>query len=164
MSVLDSSIFNVAIPKKMTVFGDSTDQIEWVVTCYVLTVSIIIPLTGYLGDRFGLKKMYIIALIIFTTGSTLCGFAGSTGTMIAARVVLGIGGGMAMIYLIVPIHKRGVAFGVGGIASMYAPAIGPILGGYIVQNLDWRLIFNINIPVGIFGICCVYLFKMFGSI
>jgi len=157
MSVLDSSIVNVAVPKMMTVFGASTDKIQWVVTGYMLVMSIVIPLTGYLGDRFGLKKIYVIALITFTVGSTLCGFAGSTETMIAARVLQGIGGGMimpvgmAMIYMIVPLEKRGVALGVWGVAAMAAPAIGPPLSGYIVQNLDWRLIFNINIPIGIIG-------------
>ena len=157
MSILDSSIVNVAIPKMMTVFGASTDKIQWVVTGYMLTMSIIIPLTGYLGDRFGLKKLYVIALIIFTAGSALCGLAGSTETMIAARVVQAIGGGMimpvgmAMIYMIVPLEKRGVALGVWGISAMAAPAIGPTLSGYIVQNLDWRLIFNVNVPVGIIG-------------
>lgn len=158
MSILDSSIVNVAIPKMMTVFGASTDQIEWVVTGYMLTMSIIIPLTGYLGDRFGLKKLYIIALSIFTVGSALCGLATSTETMIAARVVQAIGGGMimpvgmSMIYQLVPLEKTGLALGIWGIAAMAAPAIGPTLSGYIVQYMDWRLIFTINIPVGIIGV------------
>ncbi len=157
MSILDSSIVNVAIPKMMTVFGASTDQIEWVVTGYMLTMSIVIPLTGYLGDRFGIKRLYIMSLIIFTAGSALCGLSVSTQTMIAARVVQAIGGGMimpvgmAMIFMIVPIEKRGVALGVWGISAMAAPAIGPTLSGYIVQYLDWRLIFTINVPVGIIG-------------
>jgi DHA2 family multidrug resistance protein len=158
MSILDSSIVNVAIPKMMTIFGASTDQIEWVITGYMLTMSIIIPLTGYLGDRFGLKKLYIFALSVFTVGSALCGLSTSTDTMIAARVVQAIGGGMimpvgmAMIYQIVPLEKRGLALGVWGIAAMAAPAIGPTLSGYIVQYMDWRLIFTINIPVGIIGV------------
>lgn len=158
MSILDSSIVNVAVPKMMTIFGASTDQIEWVITGYMLTMSIIIPLTGYLGERFGLKKLYIFALSVFTIGSALCGLSTSTDTMIAARVVQAIGGGMimpvgmAMIYQIVPIERRGVALGIWGIAAMAAPAIGPTLSGYIVQYMDWRLIFTINIPVGIIGV------------
>lgn len=158
MAVLDSSIVNVAIPKMMTIFGASTDQIEWILTGYMLTMSIVIPLTGYLGDRFGLKRLYIFALAVFTIGSALCGMAISTETMVAARVIQAIGGGMimpvgmAMIYQLVPIEKRGLALGIWGISAMAAPAIGPTLSGYIVQYMNWRLIFTINIPVGIIGV------------
>ncbi len=158
MAVLDSSIVNVAIPKMMTVFKATPDQIEWVLTGYMLTMSIVIPLTGYLGDRFGLKKLYIFALTIFTIGSGLCGLANSTETMVAARVVQAIGGGMimpigmSMIYQLVPLEKRGLAMGIWGISAMAAPAIGPTLSGYIIEYMNWRLIFTINIPVGIIGV------------
>lgn len=158
MAILDSSIVNVAIPKMMTIFGAATDQIEWVITGYMLTMSIVIPLTGYLSDRFGGKNIYIFALVVFTIGSALCGFATSTNTMIAARVVQAIGGGMimpvgmTMMFQNVPLERRGLALGVWGIAAMAAPAIGPTLSGYIVQYMDWRLIFTINIPVGIIGV------------
>ncbi|MDP4143371.1 MAG: DHA2 family efflux MFS transporter permease subunit [Bacillota bacterium] len=158
MSILDSSIVNVAIPKMMAIFGAGTDEIEWVLTGYMLTMGIIIPLTGFLSDRFGSKTMYIFALSVFTVGSALCGIANSTNTMVAARVIQAIGGGMimpvgmSMIYQIVPIEKRGLALGVWGISAMAAPAIGPTLSGYIVEYLNWRLIFTINIPVGIIGV------------
>lgn len=158
MAILDSSIVNVAVPKMMTIFGASTDQIEWVLTGYMLTMSITIPLTGYLTDRFGGKNIYIFALTVFTIGSALCGFATSTNTMITARVVQAIGGGMimpvgmSMLFQNVPLEKRGLALGIWGIAAMAAPAIGPTLSGYIVQYLNWRLIFTINIPVGIIGV------------
>lgn len=158
MAILDSSIVNVAIPKMMTIFGAAENQIEWVLTGYMLTMSIVIPLTGYLTDRFGGKNIYIFALIVFTLGSGLCGMATSTNTMIAARVVQAIGGGMimpvgmAMLLQNVPIEKRGLALGVWGIAAMAAPAIGPTLSGYIVQYMDWRLIFTINLPVGVMGV------------
>lgn len=158
MAILDSSIVNVAIPKMMTIFSASTEQIEWILTGYMLTMSIVIPLTGYLGDRFGLKKLYVFALAVFTIGSALCGLATSTETMVAARVVQAIGGGMimpvgmAMIYQIVPLEKRGLAIGIWGISAMAAPAIGPTLSGYIIQYMNWRLIFTLNIPVGIIGV------------
>lgn len=158
MSILDTSIVNVAIPKMMKVFNSSTSQIEWVVTGYMLTMSVIIPFTGYLGDKFGMKKLYIFALSVFTVGSALCGLAGNVEFMIAARIVQAIGGGMimpvgmAMIYQLVPKEKRGFALGIWGISIMVAPAIGPTLSGYIVEYLDWRIIFTINIPVGIIGI------------
>lgn len=158
MSILDSSIVNVAIPKMMTIFGASTDQIEWVLTGYMLTMSIIIPLTGYLTDRFGGKNIYIFALTVFTIGSMLCGISNSTNTMVASRVIQAIGGGMimpvgmAMLLQNVPLERRGLALGVFGIAAMAAPAIGPTLSGYIVEYMNWRLIFTINIPVGIIGV------------
>lgn len=164
MAVLDSSIVNVAIPKMMTIFGASTEAIEWVLTGYMITMAIVIPLTGYLTDRFGSKRVYIFALSVFTIGSGLCGLATSTETMVAARVIQAIGGGMimpvgmSMIYMIVPKEKRGFAIGIWGIAAMAAPAIGPTLSGYIIQYLNWRIIFTLNIPIGIVGVTLAVLY------
>ena len=164
MAILDSSIVNVALPKMMTVFSASTQQITWVLTGYMLTMGIVIPLTGYLGDTFGYKKLYIFAMTVFTIGSALCGLAWSTNALVFARVIQGVGGGMimpvgmSMVFQIIPIGKRGMALGIWGIAAMAAPAIGPTLSGFIVQYLDWRLIFTINIPVGILGVTLAILF------
>jgi EmrB/QacA subfamily drug resistance transporter len=158
MAILDTSIVNVAIPKMMNVFGVSTDEIQWVLTAYMLTMGTVIPLTGYLGDNYGTKKTYIWALIAFTIGSALCGFAWSNSSMIFARVIQALGGGMimpismAIIYQVIPQEERGMALGIWGIAAMAAPAIGPTLSGYIVENMDWRFIFTINIPVGIIAV------------
>lgn len=158
MSILDSSIVNVALPRMMAVFGASTDEIEWVLTGYMLTTGVIIPLTGYLSKRFGHRRMYIVALAVFTVGSAFCGMAWSTNSMIIARVIQAIGGGMlipismSMIYLIVPEQKTGVVLGVWGIAAVMGPAIGPTLGGYLVDNFSWPWIFTINIPIGIVAI------------
>ena len=158
MSILDSSIVNIAIPKMMSVFGVPLDKINWVITCYMLTLGAIIPLTGYLGDTFGTKKVYMLALALFTLGSFLCGFAWNLSSMIVARIIQGVGGGlimpvgMSIIYEVFPLEERGVALGFWGIAAMAAPSIGPTLGGYIIQYLDWRLIFYINVPIGIMGV------------
>jgi len=158
MAILDTSIVNIAIPKMMAVFGVSADDIKWVLTAYMLTMGAVIPLTGYLGDKFGTKKVYIWALVSFTIGSALCGFAWSNSSMIVARIIQALGGGMIMpvsmsiIYQVIPREERGMALGIWGIAAMAAPAIGPTLSGYIVEHLDWRLIFTINIPVGIVGV------------
>ncbi|HWI55478.1 MAG TPA: DHA2 family efflux MFS transporter permease subunit [Desulfobacteria bacterium] len=158
MAILDTSIVNIAIPKMMAVFGVSADEISWVITAYMLTMGTVIPLTGYLGDKFGTKKVYIWALISFTIGSALCGFAWSNTSMIVARIIQAIGGGMIMpvsmsiIYQVIPQEERGMALGFWGIAAMAAPAIGPTLSGYIVENMDWRLIFTLNIPVGIIAV------------
>jgi len=158
MSALDSSIVNIALPKMMSVFGMPLNDAKWILTCYTLTLGAIIPLTGYLQDIFGAKRIYIFALAMFTVGSFLCGFAWSGGTMIAFRVIQALGGGMIMpvgmsiIYQVFPKDKIGLALGFYGIAAMAAPTIGPTLGGFIIQSMDWRLIFYINVPIGIVGV------------
>ncbi|TVY00290.1 DHA2 family efflux MFS transporter permease subunit [Paenibacillus cremeus] len=155
MAILDTSIVNVAIPKMMSVFGVNQQQIEWVVTAYSLVSGALVPVTGFLGDRFGYKRIYIISLVIFTIGSALCGAAWSNDSMIFFRIIQAIGGGammpisMSMIFRMFPAEKRGLAMGLFGISIMFAPAIGPTLSGYIVEYLDWRLIFTINVPIGI---------------
>lgn len=155
MAILDMSIVNVAIPKMMSVFGVNQSEIEWVVTAYALVSGALVPVTGYLGDRFGYKRIFLLAMIIFTIGSGLCGIAWSNSSMIIFRIIQAAGGGalmpisMAMIFRMFPAEKRGMAMGLFGIAVMFAPATGPTLSGYIVEYLDWRLIFTINVPIGI---------------
>lgn len=163
MSILDSSIVNIAIPKMMAVFGVSLDEVKWILTSYTLALGSIIPLTGFLADVFGNKRVYIFALSMFTIGSLLCGFAWSNTSMIVFRVIQAIGGGMIMpigmsiIYQTFPENERGLALGFWGIASMAAPTLGPTLGGYIIEHLDWRLIFNINIPIGAVGVVLAWI-------
>lgn len=158
MSILDSSIVNIALPKMMAVFGVPLDDAKWILTAYTLALGAIIPLTGYLQEIFGPKIIYMFALAMFTLGSLLCGFAWSNTTMIGFRIIQAIGGGMIMpvgmsiIYQVFPREKIGLALGFWGIAAMAAPAIGPTLGGYIIEKADWRLIFNVNVPIGIIGV------------
>lgn len=158
MAVLDSSIVNIAISKMMTVFGVSVPDAQWIITAYSLTMGAVIPLTGYLSDRFGSKNMYIFSLGAFTIGSLLCGISWSNNMMIVSRILQGLGGGMIMplgmtiIYSTFPKEERGMALGFWGIAAMAAPTIGPTLGGYIIEYVNWRLIFTINIPIGIVGV------------
>ncbi len=158
MVILDSSIVNVAIPKMMNVFSIDVDQSKWIITIYSLTMGAIIPLAGYMTRRFGPKNVYIASMFMFTLGSFLCGFSGSFQMMLLARVIQAAGGGMispvsmSLIYDIFPIEKRGMALGFWGIAAMAAPTIGPTLGGYIIEALNWHMIFYINLPIGIIGI------------
>lgn len=155
MAILDSSIVNVALAKLMAIFGVGTESIQWVMTSYLLVSGVVIPVTGYLGDRFGYKRLYIYSLLAFTVGSALCAAAWSNTSLVAFRVVQAIGGGMmipvsmAMLFRIVPREKMGTALGVWGITAMLAPAIGPTAGGYLVDNFSWHAIFTINIPIGI---------------
>lgn len=155
MAVLDTSIVNVAIPKMMAVFGVTQTGIQWVLTAYTLVVGALVPVTGYLGERLGYKKVFLYALVVFTIGSGLCGAAWSNGSMIIFRIIQAIGGGalmpvsMAMMFRMFPPERRGFAMGMFGIAVMFAPALGPTLSGYIVEYLNWRLIFYINLPIGV---------------
>ncbi|MFJ9498880.1 DHA2 family efflux MFS transporter permease subunit [Brevibacillus centrosporus] len=170
MAVLDTSIVNVAIPEMMHVFGVSTEDIQWVVTSYTLTMAAVIPLAGFVGVRFGIKKSYLVSLLLFTVGSLLCGLAWSNGSMIAARIVQAAGGGLmmtigqSMIQLVVPREKMGPAMGVFGISVFVAPAVGPTLSGYFVQHMDWRFIFTVNIPFGIIAMLLVWRFLREGEV
>lgn len=158
MSFLNGTIVNVALPKLMAVFGASSGDIQWILSGYMMTLGVVIPLTGYLGDTYGYKSMYSLALGIFTLGSALCGFAPGLGFLVGSRVLQAVGGGimqplgMALIYRVTPRDRIGMVLGIWGIAAMAAPVIGLTLGGYLVDYLGWRLIFYINVPVGLFNI------------
>jgi EmrB/QacA subfamily drug resistance transporter len=158
MAILDTSIVNVAIPTIMTVFNAQTEAVQWVSTVYMLALGVVVPFSGWLGDRFGFKRLYILSMIVFVAGSLLCSASWSLNSLIFARVLQAAGGGMimpttmAMVFRMVPRDKFGMAMGVFGIALLVAPAIGPTLGGYLVEYVDWRWIFTINLPVGVIGV------------
>lgn len=158
MTVLDTSIVNVAVPTIQTEFGGSTADVAWIATAYSLVLGVVVPTTAWLGDRVGLKQLYNIALIGFAIGSALCGVAWNLPSLIAFRIVQAIPGGilpaitMTMLFRIVPKDKFGTAMGLYGIGVIAAPAIGPTLGGYLVEYVGWRLIFYINVPVAIAGV------------
>jgi EmrB/QacA subfamily drug resistance transporter len=155
MAVLDSSVVNVAIPKMETELNANTTQIQWVFTGYMLTTGILIPISGWLMDRFGTRRLFIFSLVMFTIGSAFCGLAWNLTSEILFRIVQAMGGAfsvpvaMAIIYRIFPVERRGVAMGLFGIVVMAAPAFGPVLSGYFVEFGTWRLIFYINVPIGI---------------
>lgn len=157
MSILDSSIVNVAIPTLENAFSATTSDIQWVITIYLLVLGVAVPASGWLTDRLGPKNLYVASLAVFTIGSFFSGFAWSTGSLIAFRAFQAIGGGMimpvtmSMVYQLVPRSRIGSAMGIFGVALILAPAIGPTLGGYLVQYVNWRFIFYINVPIGILG-------------
>ena len=163
MVILDSTAVNVALPTLQKVFASdgqkaTVDQVDGVLTAYILALGIVTPLAGYLSERFGIKRMYLTSLGLFVAGSLLCSFAPSLPFLVAFRVLQGLGGGIlgplgiSLLFGAFPEKERGLAFGVYGIPLIVAPASGPVLGGYFVEYLDWRLIFLINIPIGIAGI------------
>ncbi|NEW06929.1 DHA2 family efflux MFS transporter permease subunit [Paenibacillus sp. SYP-B3998] len=158
LAILDNSLMNVAIPKLMAVFGSTSTEIEWVVTGYMLASAVVVPMGGFLSDRFGYKTTFLSTVIGFIIGSILCGIAWSDTSLIIFRIIQGLGGGfimpvgMAMLYQIVPRSKIQVAMGIWGIAAMAAPAMGPTLSGYLVDNFSWRYLFYINVPIGIVAV------------
>ncbi|HOV78663.1 MAG TPA: DHA2 family efflux MFS transporter permease subunit [Bacillota bacterium] len=162
-AILNNSSINVALPKLMAIFGVTADEIQWVLTAYMLVSGMIIPVTGFVTDQFGAKRVYLASMAVFAFGSVLCSIAWSNGTMIAARVIQGIGGGatmpvsMAIVYSVVPREKIGTALGVWGMAAVCAPAIGPTLGGYVIDHFSWHFLFTMNIPAGIVGILLSHL-------
>jgi EmrB/QacA subfamily drug resistance transporter len=162
MSLLDSSIVNVAIPTIMGVFNVGTSDVQWVSTIYMLALGVIIPFSGWLGDRIGFKRLYMLSMGLFVVGSLLCTLSWNLNSLVVSRVIQAFGGGMimpttmAMIFRMVPRTQIGRAMGIYGIALMVAPAIGPTLGGYLVDFVDWRWIFTINLPVGAIGILLAF--------
>lgn len=158
MAILNGSIVNVALPKIMSIFNTTPNSIQWILSGYMMTLGVVMPVTGYLADTYGYKRMYIIALSIFVLGSCLCGLSWNVPSLVAARIIQAIGGGimqplgMAFIYRVTPREKIGMTMGIWGIAAMAAPALGPTLGGYLVEYINWRLIFYINVPIGILNI------------
>src|SRR5499427_7819587 len=158
MVMLDQTVVNIALPKITTVFNVSVHETQLVVTSYMLALAVIMPATGYLSDTFGTKRMYLVTMALFTGGSLLCGLAWNNASLVAFRVIQGLGGGMMMplsmtlLFKAVPPQQRNTIMGFYGLPLMLAPVLGPTLGGYLVEYVDWRVIFTLNVPVGIVGI------------
>jgi DHA2 family multidrug resistance protein len=162
MEVLDTSIANVALPYMAGSLDATTDQSTWVLTSYLVSNAIVLPITGWLVRLFGRKRFFLICLAIFTVSSLLCGTAPSLGVMIAFRVLQGAGGGglqpmaQAILADTFPPRQRGLAFALFGVTVVVAPILGPTLGGWITDNYTWRWIFLINLPVGVVASYLVY--------
>ncbi|HUO17358.1 MAG TPA: DHA2 family efflux MFS transporter permease subunit, partial [Verrucomicrobiae bacterium] len=158
MEVLDTSIANVALPHIAGSLSAGQDESTWILTSYLVSNAIILPLSGWLSSIMGRKNFYMSCVALFTVSSFMCGLAPNLAVLIFFRVMQGVGGGglqpseQAILADTFPPAKRGMAFAVYGIAVVTAPAIGPTLGGYITDNFTWRWIFFINIPVGILSI------------
>lgn len=158
MAVLDSTIVNVGLPKIMSSFGVGLDKIEWVITAYMLAMAVMLPTSGWIADKFGFKKIYFWGLFMFTLGSLLCGLSGDENSLIFSRVIQGLGAGtiqplgMAIITREFPPKQRGIAIGFWAIAAAASVSFGPLIGGYLVDNFSWQLIFDVNVPVGILAL------------
>jgi EmrB/QacA subfamily drug resistance transporter len=158
MVLLDTTIVNIAIPRLQTAFGAGLTDVSWVATGYTLAEGAGIPLTPFFSALLGTKRFYLLILALFTLGSALCGLAWSLTTLIAFRILQGIAGAsmipmsITLLYSEFPPEERGTALGALGLPLLVAPTLGPTVGGYIVTFVDWRVLFYINVPIGILGV------------
>src|SRR5437764_8688244 len=154
MLVLDTSIANVSLRHIAGSLAAGADESTWVLTSYLVSNAIILPVSGYLSTMFGRKRFYIACVALFTVSSLLCGLAPSLGWLIVFRILQGLGGGglapseQSILADSFAPARRGMAFALYGVAVVVAPAVGPTLGGWITDNYQWRWIFFINVPVG----------------
>ena len=155
MSILDITVVSIALPTFQTVFDTTYANAAWVMTAYTLALATVIPVTGWAADRFGTKRLYIAALVMFVLGSVACAFSWNITALIGFRVLQGLGGGMLMPLGMTIMtraagpNRIGRVMAVLGIPMLLGPICGPILGGWLIENYSWHWIFLINVPIGI---------------
>ncbi|MCZ8516443.1 DHA2 family efflux MFS transporter permease subunit [Paenibacillus filicis] len=155
LAILNQTLLNVALPHMTAEFGVATTTIQWLLTGYMLVNGVLIPLSAFLIERFGVRKLFLIAMLCFTGGALICSLASTFPVMLTGRLIQAVGGGvlsplvMSVILYIFPPEMRGKGMGLFGLAMMFAPAVGPTLSGWVVQNYDWHLLFSGMIPLGV---------------
>lgn len=158
MVILDSTVVNVALPGITEYFKSDLTTMQWTITGYTLALSAVIPLAGWMTDRFGAKRIFLLTILFFTIGSVLCSVAQTPEQLIIYRVIQGLGGGMvapigmAIIFRLAPPERMGSIMGMLGIPMLLAPALGPVISGWFVEFSTWHWIFLINLPIGIIGL------------
>jgi EmrB/QacA subfamily drug resistance transporter len=158
MSILDTTIVNIALRTLGEDLHGSLKSVQWVSTGYLLSLALVIPLTGWAAERYGARRVWLVSVVLFVAGSVLCGAAWSLGSLIAFRVLQGFGGGMIMPAGMILVaqaagpQRMGRVMSVIGVPMVLAPALGPVIGGLIVDNVSWRWIFFVNVPIGVVGI------------
>ncbi|MBW2267284.1 MAG: DHA2 family efflux MFS transporter permease subunit [Deltaproteobacteria bacterium] len=165
LEIIDTSIVNVAVPVMMGNLGATLDEIDWVITSYIVANVIIIPLTGWMAGRFGRKRYFTTSILIFTAASAMCGASNTVEALIFWRIVQGLGGGalvatsQAILVETFPPSKQGVGQALFGVGAMVGPSLGPTLGGFLTDNYSWHWCFLINVPLGILAatLCGAYL-------
>jgi EmrB/QacA subfamily drug resistance transporter len=158
MVILDGTAMNVAMPGLMEDFGSSMTLVQWTITGYALAQAAVIPLAGWMSDRFGAKQIFLFSIIMFTIGSGLCALASTAEQLIVFRVIQGLGGGMvapiamAFTFRLSPPGKQGAVMGMIGIPMLLAPALGPVVAGWLIEYVTWHWIFIINLPIGVIAV------------
>ncbi|GAW66707.1 DSBA oxidoreductase [Geoanaerobacter pelophilus] len=158
MEIVDTSVANVALPHMQGSLNAGTDEVTWVLTSYLVSNAVVLPMTGWLARMFGRKRFLITCITLFTLASLLCGAAPSLGLLIFFRVLQGAAGGalipmsQAIMMETFPPYQQGMAMAIFGVGAMFGPIIGPALGGWITDNMSWRWIFYINIPIGVVAV------------
>lgn len=157
MVILDQTVVTVALPTLEKDFGVTLADAQWIITAYTLALAAVIPLTGWLTDRYGTKRIFVTSQLLFVAGSVLCGLSWSNASLIGFRILQGLGGGMIMpvgmtiLMSITRPEERGRMGAVMGVPMLFGPVLGPTLGGWLVQDASWRYIFFINLPIGLLG-------------
>lgn len=158
MEIVDTSVANVALPHMQGNLNAGTDEVTWVLTSYLVSNAVVLPMTGWLARMFGRKRFLVTCITLFTLASFLCGAAPNLGMLVFFRIVQGAAGGalipvsQAILMETFPPREQGMAMAIFGVGAMFGPIIGPTLGGWITDNMSWRWIFYINIPVGVFAV------------
>ena len=158
LEIIDTSIVNVAIPTMMGNLGATLEDISMVITGYAIANAIVLPLSSWLGERIGRRKYYLSCIALFTITSVACGFAPNLETLIVFRILQGLAGGallptsQTLIYEQFPKEKAGMAGAIFGMSVMIGPTLGPVLGGYLTDHFGWRMIFNVNLPLGLLAL------------
>jgi DHA2 family multidrug resistance protein len=164
MEIVDTTVVNVALPHVAGSLASSVDETTWILTAYLVSNAIILPITGWLSALFGRKRFLMLCIALFTASSMLCGAASSLGMLIVFRIFQGVGGGalqpisQAILLETFPVQERGMAMALWGIGVIIAPIVGPVLGGWITDNLTWRWAFYINFPIGLFSLLLTWMF------
>jgi len=165
LEIIDTSIVNVALPDMMGNLGASLDEADWIITGYIISNVIVIPMTGWLAVRFGRKRYFTISILVFTAASLMCGLSGNIQELVLWRIVQGVGGGallatsQTILIESFPPSKQGVGQAIFGVGAMIGPSLGPTLGGWITEEYSWHWIFLINVPLGLLaaGLCATQL-------
>lgn len=158
MSILDTTMVNVAVPTFVRSFRTSLSNVQWVTTGYILALAVVIPLTRWAADRFGTRRVWLTSVLLFTLGSLLCGLSWSLPTLIVSRVIQGLGGGMILptgqtiLAREAGPHRLGRVMTVVGVPQFLAPLLGPVAGGLVLSTVSWRWIFFINLPIGVIAL------------
>ena len=158
MVIMNNATINLALPPMMTAFGFNLDQVQWVITGYMIASAVMVPTVGWLGSLLGNRNLFLLGLVVFVVSSVLCGSAWDGPSLIFFRILQGLGSGpispMSMVFLtqVFPPQQRGLAMGLYGLGISCGPVVGPVLGGYVTEYFNWRMVFYMNALPGIFGI------------